>query len=326
MWAIQSQLLRRYGSVQNARRRRGESGLRSSRRMKKKLSENTEHSDVVGALDFPAPDLSPFTKISWKGEELRVMWQPRIARISKLHSNTEYEMVKQGHRDCATLHIDWTNFEDLITKIMDDGLVWLPIVRSKRYGGFSHKHLYTHRGDPESFVYGVLARDLETAKTFVKASQNPTDHILLGDLLGYPRCCSEFFTIVWGIGEFDPLWSISASTEGQIESECGQTPRTISVSCHPFANQFLRYFGLRITTHFPCSLKCKETLKVGKIWFEVMRELDATAAEWLMEILKLPLEWSALKGIAKVDTPLFVGTCNTVFTSDERKVILKGVV
>lgn len=266
-------------------------------------------------------DLHPFTKIAWKGQDIRDQWNNRINRISRLHHEAEYRMVLDGYRKCATLHIDNYNLEDRIERIMNDGLVWLPIARSKKYSGFSHKHLYTKKGNPESFVYGVLSRDIEDARLFREVSKRRTDHNKIGELLGYPSCCTKFFTEVWSKDIFDPLYESAINTKNA--KVLGDS--VIVDDYSEYCNQYLRYFGLRITTHLPCNLKCSRSIEIGEVWLKLMHEIDYTATEWLIQILKLPIEWSILKGIAKINTPLFVGVCNTVFTAREKKVILNGL-
>ena len=100
------------------------------------------------------------------GEYMSRFWEPLLGQVASLHDTAEYEMVRQGRRKCGTLHLAPHNFHRLIEKLRKDGMVWLPIQWSKNYTGFSHYHLPTVAGDPESTCYGVMARDIEDAELF----------------------------------------------------------------------------------------------------------------------------------------------------------------
>ncbi|GAG95922.1 unnamed protein product, partial [marine sediment metagenome] len=57
--------------------------------------------------------------------------------------------------------------------------------------------------------------------------------------------------------------------------------------------------------------QCKKTIKWGEEWIEVMRQIDDEATDWLIELLSMPLTWSAYKGIVIIDTPLFRAVANS---------------
>lgn len=275
-------------------------------------------------MKIPKVDLHPFTKVAWKTKELKEIWAERILRVARAYNNAEYSLVKSGVRPCAVVHIDWYNADTIIEKITTDGLVYLPIRWSKKYQGFSHKHFFTQKGDPESFIYGVLSNSLESAKQFREAElNNKVDHKRIGELLAYPECCINAFNKRWGDGIIDPLFEAAEVVADKREVINGGT-EVIYAKSHPYANPFLRYFGIRITSHLPCSIQCKETIEIGEAWIKAMRESDEEAADWAVEILSMPVKWNILKGIAQVETPLFFGITNTVFTEHKKEVILNG--
>jgi len=267
------------------------------------------------------PDLLPFTKVSWKSKEIKEEWAERILRISQAYHNAEYLLVKKKIRLCAVVHISWSTADELIERITTDRLFYLPIRWSKKYSGFSHKHFYTQKGDPDSFIYGVLSYDLDYAKQFRDAELNGSvDHDKIGELLGYPKCCSNAFIDRWGKGIFDPVFEAAEVAAGEKEENNGT--EIIHAKAHPYANPFLRYFGVRITSHLPCSTQCEETIRIGEKWIEAIRESDKEAAERAIEILSMPIKWSILHGIAQIETPLFFGITNTVFTERKKEVYL----
>lgn len=255
-------------------------------------------------------DIFPFTKIYWQKDDQG--FRNMVSRASRLSHLVEYETVKQHLRKVATFHIRPQGFEDEIEKIAEDGLFWLPIQRSKIYSGFSHKHFPTSKDDPQSTVYGVLSWKLEYAKQFKEASKGKCDHEKLAELLGYPACCAKFFTKVWSQGYYDPIYQAAENTKGMKKSG-----RTIELKSNGYANSSMRYFGLRIVPQITCSFSCKASEEQGRMFFEVMQDIDREAANFLLDYLKGPEEWSVYHGIAQVVTDDFVGITNSMPTTEK---------
>ena len=272
-------------------------------------------------MDKIALEMIPFTRLIWKSERNKERWKSRLERISRMQSLAEYETVRQGYREAATIHLTFDNSFELLSKITEDNLYFLPIAKSAFYEGFSHLHLSVQRGKPY-FIYGVLSRNREKALRFKEASNDPTKvHFEVGRMLGYPQCCIEAFNKRWREGKIDPMWEAALETLDKelpiSESMRGEGVKHTLV-CRPFpeANQLLRYFGARITTHLPHSFSCSETLKVAEYWKETMREIDSSAYRWLEKLLKMPLVWDAYRGIVQVSNALFIGITTTGFSKD----------
>lgn len=265
--------------------------------------------DLIAGLD-----VHPFTQFVWRSAEMTLKWGGRFAMARSLHDRAEYEMVKQGRRKCATLHIGPRDYDAKMEQMARDGLMWLPIQRTKTYGGFSHKHFPTDSGDPNATVYGVLARTFKHAEAFRAASAygpyagRPTKHGAIGRLLGFPKCCCGFFNEVWPMGYYDPLWQAAVNTpEHERVSETH-----VRVRGSIYAHQLLRYLGFRITSHLPCSFTCEETVRVGRVWLEVMRDMDPLGTDALLDILRLPLKWRCYRGVAIIETEAFIASTNSM--------------
>jgi hypothetical protein len=261
-------------------------------------------------------DLNPFVKIAWNSNEIKTQWAERLNTIRDLSLEAEYQMVKQGFREANVYHMSPQNFDKQIEKITRDKLTFLPILRSKTYSGFSHKHFPVDRLDMNSFVYGVVARDLDTAQKFVDASEKG-DHITIGQLLGYPKCCCGTFSVNWTNKTLDPCYEAAIKTTGHTVDEMG----VVHVKAHPYVNPMLRYFGAKIAPFFPCSFSCNEAIKVGEKWFNLMASINEEAAGTIKELLEQPISWSLHKGIIYVKTPIFKGIVNG-YDCETRKDIL----
>lgn len=256
-------------------------------------------------------NVHPFTRTVWHGPEHKQKWEPIFRRAATLNHRVEYEMVKRGHRLAATLHLTPSNFDSEIERIQKDGLVWLPLVRTKRYQGFSHRHFPTSPDDPNSSVYGVLAQDMAAAKRFKEASEStPVDHETIGELLGFPKCCIQFFNDVWARGFYDPIWQAAERSKGVRYSSDRYAHVEGSILC----SQIQRYTGHRVTSHLPCSFTCEATMEIGQVWWDVGVEIDPEAAADLLRILALKQHWSVLHGIAVIETPYFTTWTNSMPT------------
>ena len=238
--------------------------------------------------------MDPFTRIVWFDAETKNKWEPLIQRASRAYNATELATFELGMRKAIVYHVIPENLMSDLEFFAKSGYVFLPITKSRMYEGFSHRHIPPKHGEPY-FIYGVLAKNLDDAKMFKDCSQGKVDHETIGRLLGYPKCCIDFFTNVWGNGVIDPIFE-AYGAEAHI---------------HPFCNQALRYFGLRITPHLCCSANCQKTIKMGKKWISIMRKLDAEGANAAFQLLSMPFEWSCLNGAAIVDTALFRGVTNS---------------
>jgi hypothetical protein len=251
-------------------------------------------------------DLKPFVKIAWKSNSIKNEWAETFRVAGQLSFKAEYEMVKQNLRKANVFHMTPQNFDTQIETITKDKLVFLPMLKSKSYSGFSHKHFPIDKLDMDSFVYGVVTRDLETANKFVEASKH-SDHVTQGQLLGYPKCCCEAFQNNWlNKHALDPCYEAAINTLGhKIDDD-----KTMHVKGYPLLNSMLRYFGIKISPFFPCNFKCDNALKVGETWFKLMKSMDEDVANKIEGLLNQPLTWSLHKSIIYIKTPQFLGVVN----------------
>ncbi len=265
-------------------------------------------------------DLNPFVKIAWNSNLFKAKWSDEVNAMQTLTFEAEYQMVKQGFRDANVYHMHPQHFDAQIARITNDGLTFLPILRSKMYSGFSHKHFPVETLDLNSFVYGVVARDLKTAQSFVQASKQG-NHQEIGRLLGYPKCCCKTFQENWETKKIlDPCYEAALNSNQNTIDEAG-----VHVNVDPLINPMLRYFGIKIIPFFPCSFSCKEAVDIGKKWFALMTSLDSKTAMGIKDILEQPISWSLHKGIVYIKTPLFKGIVNGYDCANTKNIIANEI-
>ena len=274
--------------------------------------ENPGASRMAPDEMLPGVDQFPFVRVVWNSPEAMEQWGPILQRARAVHDLAEYEMVRQGARKCATLHLSPRDYDHMIERIARDKLVWLPMVRTRNYQGFSHKHFPVQELGPDTSVYGVLATNIEDAEAFRAASNaRRTDHLAIGELLGFPRCCAEAF-VRWWPTYYDPVYQAAEASPHEVLRL--ENYEALLVEPHVATHQMLRYAGFRLTSHFPCRLDCQASIEVGKTWLEVARKADPQGVDALLQILALPGEWSVLHGIAVVETPHFTILTNSLPT------------
>ena len=120
----------------------------------------------------------------------------------------------------------------------------------------------------------------------------------IGRLLGFPDCCREHFALTWGRGLSDTVLPM-ATIDGP-----------------PEANVMLRHLGIRLVPHLPCSGSCEASAELGRAFAGLGGPIDVGA---LLTVLALPVEYSALNGVAITTTPHFRIMSGTDWTPDERR-------
>jgi len=268
----------------------------------------------------------PFARTLWVTEEAREYWLPKIEAAANAFHRLETLTVFYGVRRVFTTHF---RPEDLVSgfdSLAKMGLVFYPLHQVGSYQGFAHYHPPVEPGRPWTY-YGVVGK-LEDARAFAEATREG-DHKTMGELLGYPPCCTESFNRVWRAGYIDPIWQAGeASYAESPESFELYDPdsRIMRLKPVPEALAVLRYIGIRMVSHIPHSLTCKASQKVAEFFREVAKEegLYYGALEYSDEILRWNIEWSVLHGIAEVKTPVFKVSTNSTPTYQKYVVQLVG--
>jgi hypothetical protein len=109
--------------------------------------------------------------------------------------------------------------------------------------------------------------------------------------------CSKFFREVWMAGYIDPVWQAAAA--------CGKCKGEIVNMASSSIFTGLRYIGVRLIPHLPCSFRCAESIAMSHQWIELSEKLQIPGRIELIELLTMPLEWNCFKGIAEITTRHF---------------------
>ena len=136
----------------------------------------------------------------------------------------------------------------------------------------------------------------------------------IAELLGYPLCCFEFFRRFWiEQGYRDTTWPAAAAT---CPAVIGQFESSVEINTPPETNVLCRWLGVRAVPHLPCTFDCRESVVLAQAMLSVGAQSGFDSeVQWLLQILRWPVEWSALNGIAEIKTPIAKVSAATETTS-----------
>lgn len=248
---------------------------------------------------IPDFTMTPFSQMIWLSSEAKERWEKPIGACSQMVQELELLSVERGQRPCAWETMGRAQLPDFTKRCAERGLAVLPVRFVGSFDGFIH---YTPPGD--SSIYCIVSRSLHDALRFREAFDRG-DHASQGEMLGFPKCCREAFAENWAAGYFDPIWQMGGRDDP-----------------HPLSNPVLRYVGLRVGFHIPCSFHCEETIRQARERLAIAPDQDMVKV--LLSLLSMPMSWEAYKGQAIIKTPIFYFINYTVPTLQKYHVDLPG--
>jgi hypothetical protein len=241
-------------------------------------------------LDFKLED---FTRVIWSTSNARAVWEPRIRRISNAWNHVE------RFAGPALQVVSPQSLPALASEVAQYGKIVLPLSIQGVAKTYSSTTVDYKLG--EAFAYRVAIIKEYSSLLWLQAWKEQND-VKIGKLLQYPTCCIKFFNKVWVEEQgLDTTWQMAINTEGS--ATLGH--HIASVKGPTYCNILLRWLGLRMVSHLPCSFNCQFTEEIASRNFMHFMDLGyKQELEWLIEILSWPMEWSALHGIAEIKTPI----------------------
>ncbi|MBR9691694.1 DUF483 domain-containing protein [Candidatus Woesearchaeota archaeon] len=159
------------------------------------------------------------------------------------------------------------------------GLAWeiapYKVVLADPDSKFSNKGFKARIDDPRRGMYFVYISKDERKATEAKIYEMKNDHRRLGEALGYPDCCVEFF--VKNEPErrrLDNNYVIPALRNSQ------------GVRFPYYTNVCKRHKDAAFLSHFPHSFECTASIEMAKKCFKMLSELEPDTAMMLVRELK----------------------------------------
>ncbi len=137
--------------------------------------------------------------------------------------------------------------------------------------------------DKGSF-FAYISRSTDDA-THAKFYEHIRNDNKLGEMLGYPDCCRNFYDEKYNdateFGDEYCFFSIANTKEAPLF----------------YTNNMLRFFGVTLLSHFPCSYNCVNSLFQAKRRLEAIRRASPALAEYVEDVLRGPVIAHAGTGV-----------------------------
>ena len=215
-----------------------------------------------------------------------------IAELQQIfHSITkslEVLYVIEGIKPCARILV----YEDEVNKVVDflnenglrsaisDFKVSKQALHSEFYSDKSIKLQKNAQEKGHFFVY--ISKNKELAEK-AKIAEEKNNHFEFGSILGYPKCCCDFFE-----KNFD-------------ENNTDLTLKTLKYSTgleFPFyTNIAARHFDVTLLSHFPHSFECEESIAIAKNNLKAIQKYSKQLAVMFAGILQGIVVYTLEEGI-----------------------------
>jgi len=271
--------------------------------------------------------LHDFTRLIWHNDEARRVWPERINNINEAWSRIERWAVVEGARQSALTFFEPHYLPEATAWAASHGLVLLPLAQVGVADQYSATPTPVTVGRPWQYRAVLTRPELvtkwldawkDTGSGGEPGRYQGTNNRAIGELLGYPRCCIDFFERTWvNGGSLDTTWDMAMGT-----TDCEEHENHVTVGGAPECNILLRWLGVRLVAHLPCAFDCAATVQMASSFAEVGRKRHfGEWVDWIYEMLEWPVEWSALHGIAEIRTPVLTISSRTNATA--RKLVVQ---
>lgn len=242
-------------------------------------------------LDPNRPVLPEWTRWAWASLVERDYWLPLFEKASAAREEIEWLTVIEGLRPAMYTFVAPDQLVNVNQRAAKHGLVVVPIAQQNR----NPQHSYTSGSSgslnlSQPWEYRVLITHPDMLPLISRTPNLAQNNEVLGEVLGYPTCCREFFHRTWGAGQVDTTWDQYASTgnaDGPLE-----------------ANMLWRWWSIRWVSHLPCSFQCQATIDLGRKTREIAKKHGLVEEAKIIDtILSWPVKWSGVNGIAEIVGP-----------------------
>lgn len=238
---------------------------------------------------------------------------PHLQQI--FHSITkslEVLYVIEGTKPCARILI----FEDELKKVIDflvgknvhtffsDFKVLKQNIQSEFY---SDKSTKIPKNALQKGHFLVYTSKSEKIAQQAKIMEETNNHMELGLILGYPKCCCDFFADNFNEKNTDLTLKILENSNGYE---------------FPFYNNIAaRHFDISLLSHFPHSFECNPSIEIAKNNLKIILKKSPKIAEIFSNILQSAVIYTIREGIfllrkyEKIDNKVIYGDVLTTTKS-----------
>lgn len=273
----------------------------------------------MDALPFIMP---AFTRLNWVSESVRQSWEGKLDSVVKALRRIEWLTAASELRKCVVVTCSAEEYVAQAHEWMEKGLFSFPFHIEQN--GQRDRNFFEQASSSANLRSPLLHVVVGKAHYIARFREAllADDHQDVGEMLGHPKCCQEAARRIWvekgGIGSI--TWYAALNT---LDAKPKNTTIEIQGSC--YSNFLWRCLGIHTVSHFPCKFDCAATIDITKMSFKIGREFGyKEEIDLLEEVLRWPVEWSALHGIAEIKTPVLRVTTATDATAKKYVVQLRG--
>ncbi|MEK6946067.1 MAG: hypothetical protein AABX32_00515 [Nanoarchaeota archaeon] len=214
---------------------------------------------------------------------------PRLQQIfHSLTKSLEVLYVIDDAKPCARIIVSEDELDKVLEFLKNNKINYsvsdFKIIKQNTQSEFySDKSIKIPKDDSSKghfFVY--LSKDKDKTEK-AKTAEEKNNHLELGLILGYPKCCCEFFA-----KNFD-------------EKNTDLTLKSLKNSDgfeFPFYNNIAaRHFDISLLSHFPHSFHCRPSIEITKNNLKIIQKHSKQLAEMFSSVLKSAIIYTMDEGI-----------------------------
>jgi hypothetical protein len=253
--------------------------------------------------------LADFIRYVWVSERAREIWEPRIAAAIEAWLEIELLSVLAGVRPCSLRLVDVADLMAISQRAASFGLSVLP-VQPASGGKYIYRTVAAPAEEAKVTQFFCAIGKIDVVREMQEAWSARLD-ARVGEFLGYPPCCVNFFTRIWAKAT-DTTWHMAINTPSAVV-----VANSAELVGRQNCNICLRWLGIRAVPHLPCSFECEGTDELGRQLLTIGESSGfKQEVDWIRNMLAWPVEWSALHGIAEIKTPILKIATNTDVTPE----------
>ena len=196
-----------------------------------------------------------------------------IKKIVRLDANEiELEKIKE-----------FCNKENLYLGISDFKVVKLPDKGKGNYANIVKKIPIDY---PYPGLYHIYISKDKNKTDFLKLLETQNDDGAIGELLGYPKCCVQFF-----------MENMEKQQRLQNDYILPALNNSEGFKFPFYANYTMRYFDITLLSHFPHNFNCKESITIAKNNLQCIKKYSLGLGNKFETMLKGPVLYTENKGI-----------------------------
>lgn len=233
-----------------------------------------------------------FFQQTWVSDAARQHWDPIIKDLSNYWKGVERATVAEGFREASIQILNPAEVKGITAFCVANGLQSAIL-------------------DFDGKTQRIAIARADLIPEIVEA-YNIHDDKKIGRYLGFPDCCVE---------KFGHVWNELKHQDTMLDMIERWHTNAVYIQESPDTNILLRDLGVRPVFHLPCSFRCERTKKTAE---RIRLSALSEKMDQIYSILRWPVKYSSLHGIAEITTPVMKFRRETDEDLYERSILYLG--